>query len=640
MKTMLRQQQVVGKALLAAGLWLLWTMAAAQNISTNAEYSTLRGAPVISNSASEPRLRPPPQQRTERQPRPERQSERLPSDARLAQEAPKPNLESFERYTETVTGNSLKIFGSNLFADVPSTFAPMESVQVNSDYLIGSGDELQIRGWGMVDIDLSVTVDRSGTIFLPRIGAVKVAGVRYQDLQGYLKKAVNRVFSNFELTVSLAQTRAVQVYVVGHALRPGTYTLSAMSTALNALFSSGGPLPTGSMRNIQVKRAGGVVTSLDLYDVLARGDKRGDVPLQDGDVIFIPEVGPLVALTGNVKTPAIYELKGKASVADLIGWAGGFNSAAETRELVVEKNIGNQFRTIAELIADEAGIKSRLATIALGAGDVLRVFAPSAVAVTARIENEYVSVSGEARQTGVFRLRKDETLRELMARLGGVNDNGYLYAMQVKRDSLRFSQQARLDEIADRFERDLESAAGQRIAGSTDKDAAAAVTLDLERQRRLAQRLRTVKAEGRIVLELADANVQVKSLPDLPLQNGDAIYVPRKPGTVDVFGSVFQPNSFIYRPKRSVKDYVQLAGGPTVSADDSQTYLIRADGSAASGRSQGWLSGVGGVELSPGDTVVVPEKIDRSSFRQSLKDWTAILYQFGLGAAGLKVLKD
>lgn len=537
-------------------------------------------------------------------------------------------------------GTGIDIFGRDLFSNVPDTFAPAGGAQVNPDYVIGTGDELQIRGWGMVDIDLSATVDRSGAIYIPRVGSVKVSGVKYSDLQAYLKKAVSKIFNNFDLTVSVAQTRAVQVYVVGHAIRPGTYTLSAMSTLLNALFASGGPDSSGTMRNIQVKRGGHIVTSFDLYDMLVKGDKTRDVGLRDGDVIYIPEVGPLVALTGNVKKPAIFELKGPSSIADVVAWAGGFDSAAERKQVVVEKNVDNTYRTVAELVADDGAIASRLQGIPLQPADILRVFAPSAVPVQAQIQNEYVRVSGEVRQTGVFRIKKGETLRELIARLGGVTENGYLYATKFNRESVRVMQQAQLNEVANRFERDLESNANQRLEATTDKDNIAAVNAEVARQRALAQKLRSIKAEGRIVLELENKDAQVKNLPDLALQDGDSIYVPRKPGTVDVLGAVFQQNSFIYRPHRTVKDYLALAGGPTVTADDSEIYLIRADGTAQSEHSKGWLSGLGGSVVNPGDTVVVPEKIERNTWTQSLKEWTSIFYQFGLGAAGLKVLRD
>ena len=565
--------------------------------------------------------------------------EPMPTASRPAKRATA-EVGSFQTYVTGVTGQNLPIFGKDLFSDVPSTFAPFDSAQVNQDYVIGTGDELQVRGWGMVDIDVSATVDRSGAIFIPRVGSVKVSGVQYKDLQGYLKKAVGKLYNNFELTASIAQTRAVQVYVVGHAVRPGTYTLSAMSTLLNALFTSGGPDATGSMRNIQLKRGGQTVTTFDLYDMLAKGDKSSDTTLRDGDVIYIPETGPLIALTGNVKQPAIFELKGNANLADVLTWAGGFDSAAETKQVIVEKNIDNQYKTVSELVAERAISSSQLASIHVKPTDVLRVFAPGAVPVQAQIQNEYVRVAGEAKQSGIFLLKKGETLRELVARVGGANENGYLYATQLNRESVRRAQQVKLNEVADRFERDLESNANQRMAATADKENAAKTAAELEQQRRILQKLRTIKAEGRIVLDLPGVETQVKNLPDLPLQDGDSIIIPRRPGTVDVLGSVFQQNTFVYRPQRTVNDYVQQAGGITATADKSEMYLIRADGTAQSGKSTGWFSGIGGTALNPGDTVVVPEKIDRSTFMQSLKDWTSIFYQFGLGAAGLKVLKD
>lgn len=551
-----------------------------------------------------------------------------------------PEAGPFQAYAAGVTGQILPIFGKDLFSDVPSTFAPFDSAQVNQDYVIGTGDELQIRGWGMVDIDVSATVDRSGAIFIPRVGSVKVSGVQYKDLQGYLKKAVGKIYNNFELTASIAQTRAVQIYVVGHAVRPGTYTLSAMSTLLNALFTSGGPDATGSMRNIQLKRGTQTISTFDLYDMLAKGDKSSDMTLRDGDVIYIPEVGPLVALTGNVKQPAIFELKGNANLADVMTWAGGFDSAAETKQVIVERNVDNQYKTVVELVADRAISSGQLASIAVKPTDVLRVFAPGAVPVQAQIQNEYVRVAGEARQSGIFLLKKGETLRELVARVGGANENGYLYATQLNRESVRRIQQAKLNEVADRFERDLESNATQRMSSSSDQNNVAKQAAEVDQQRRIVQKLRSIKAEGRIVLDLPGVETELKNLPDLPLQDGDSIYIPRRPGTVDVLGSVFQQNAFVYRAQRTVNDYIQQAGGTTITADKSEMYVIRADGTAKSGQGVGWFSGIGSQQLNPGDTVVVPEKIDRSTFMQSLKEWTSIFYQFGLGAAGLKVLKD
>nr|WP_294867122.1 SLBB domain-containing protein [uncultured Pseudogulbenkiania sp.] len=546
----------------------------------------------------------------------------------------------FVDYVKNVAGVETPVFGQELFQSPLSTFAPLDAMQVNGDYVIGPGDEIQLRGWGMVDIDITSTVDRNGSIYLPSVGSIRVAGVKYRDLQGYLKKSISRVFTNFDLATSVVQTRSVQIYVVGQAVRPGTYNLSSMSTLLNALFSSGGPTGSGSMRAIQVKRGGEVVTTFDLYDVLAHGDKSKDIALQDGDVVYIPPVGPQVAVVGDVKRPAVFELKDRTSLAEAVELAGGFLSSSPQREVIVEKNIDNRFQTVAELGGDSADIRGKLSHVPLSSADVIRIVAPGSVAVEAQKQREFVKVAGEVSKTGVFQIQKGETLRELMARLGGVTDNGYLFAMSVNRESVRLQQQAKLDEIADRFEKEIQTAATQKLAGTTDKDLAVTTKAELDRQQRLVDKMRTVKASGRIVLELDDSNAGIKNLPDLPLQDGDSIYIPRMPGTVDVLGSVYQQSTFIYKPGRTINDYLALAGGPTPGGDKSEMYVIRADGTVRSINNASWLSQLGGIKVNPGDAVVLPEKVERSSWTQTLKEWTSILYQFGLGAAGLKVLKD
>jgi protein involved in polysaccharide export with SLBB domain len=394
------------------------------------------------------------------------------------------------------------------------------------------------------------------------------------------------------------------------------------------------------MRDIQVKRGSETITHFDLYDMLVKGDKSRDIPLQDGDVIFIPEVGPLVALTGDVKKPAIYEMKGQTTLADVINWSGGLDSASAPKPVIVEKNIDNRYQTVIEIGTDKKDAQSRLAALPLAPSDVLRVFSPGSVAVEAQKEREFVRVAGEVKQTGVFQIQKGETLRELISRLGGVREDGYLFATQLNREAVRRAQQAKLDEVADRYENEVEKTASERNSGLANKENIDALNAEVERQRRIAQRMRSVQATGRIVLELPDGNAELKNLPDIPLQDGDSIYIPRKPGTVDVLGAVYQPNTFIYKPRRNVSDYLNLAGSATNSGDKSEMYVIRADGTVFSTRNAGWLTGLGGERVNPGDTVVVPEKIERSSLTQELKEWTSILYQFGLGAAGLKVLKD
>lgn len=557
------------------------------------------------------------------------------ADGTLMPELP-PQKSSYQLFVEQAVGKELDEFGRDLFREVPTTFAPLDAVQVNPDYTIGPGDEIQIRGWGMVDIDATLTVNRNGEIYLPKVGSINIAGVKYRDLQGYLKKAVGRVFTRFELSASISQTRSVQVYVVGHARRPGAYTLSAMSTVLNALFASGGPSVTGSMRNIELKRGRSQSHPFDLYDILINGDKSSDLTLRDGDVIYIPPVGPQGALVGDVKRPGIYEFHAGATIDDLVGWAGGFESMMPgMQKVIIEKSVDGHYQTVAELKAEPGLIRESLSRVALQPTAIVRVVAPGAAPLEVRIERAFVHVDGEAEQTGVFELQKGESLRQLLERLGGVTDDAYIFGLRLSRESVKRDQQKKIDESVDRYEQEIEANAKQRLVGRTDAAQVAMVNAELESQRALLRKLRQIRSEGRIIMNLKDFRASVQDLPDFPLEDGDTIYIPRKVSTVEVIGAVYQQNTFIYRRERDTSDYLQLAGGVSGTGDKSELYRICADGTIRSRRH----SGSGGV-VNPGDAIVVPEKIQRGpTFMESLKDITTILYQFGLGAAGLATLK-
>jgi protein involved in polysaccharide export with SLBB domain len=327
--------------------------------------------PVITNAPADPRLLelvPAEQRDAERAFRPgddrdlRRADERARrrADARVIEapraEAPPPPTD-FQELIFRSTGERLPLYGYDLFR-APSTFAPLENVPVTPDYLIGPGDELMIRAWGQIDIDYRATVDRNGAVNIPRVGTIQVAGLKYVELTPVVKQAVQKNFRNFELLVTLGQLRSIQVFVVGRAARPGAYTVSSLSTLVNAVFAAGGPSVTGSMRAIQLKRGAEVVTEFDLYDLLLRGDKSKDAALLPGDVIYFPPAGPLAAVSGNVKNPAIYELKGPASVVALLDYAGGLSTTAQTKNVTIER-IENRGARVVDKFALDAGGMAR-----------------------------------------------------------------------------------------------------------------------------------------------------------------------------------------------------------------------------------------------------------------------------------------
>lgn len=280
-----------------------------------------------------------------------------------AQRPVNPVQSEFQKFIAENTGQSLPIFGSEFFVNTPSTFAPISNTPVSADYPLGPGDQLLVRGWGTIDIDFRATIDRNGTISLPTIGTVSLAGVKAAEAESVIRGAVAKLYKGVTVNVTFGQLRAITVYVVGQAMRPGTYTVSSLSTLVTALFASGGPNPNGSMRHVQVKRAGKVVAELDLYAFIAKGDKSADIKLLDGDAIYIPPAGGYVALTGMVNSPAIYELKnGSDSIESLLDVAGGLPVIADPRRAFLERidAKANHSRSVEEFALDSQGLKRTL----------------------------------------------------------------------------------------------------------------------------------------------------------------------------------------------------------------------------------------------------------------------------------------
>ncbi len=251
---------------------------------------------------------------------------------------PPPRPSEFQRFVEGATGRLLPPFGAGFFAEAFDNLRAPDNVPVSPDYTLGPGDEVVLRVWGSIDVDYRSTVDRNGLLSLPKIGSFNVAGVKAADLEKNLRAQIGRLFTNFNLSASLGQLRAVKVFVVGPAVRPGVYTLPSQSTMLSALVAAGGPAPNGSMRKLTLKRDGRTVSELDLYDFLVQGDKSKDIQLAAGDVVVLQAAGARVAVTGAIDSPAIYELKGASEpVREVLRFAGGAPVLANPNRAQLER---------------------------------------------------------------------------------------------------------------------------------------------------------------------------------------------------------------------------------------------------------------------------------------------------------------
>ncbi len=538
----------------------------------------------------------------------------------------------FERFVQRQAGPTVEArrFGADLISGGLDTRGADLSPLVPADYVVAPGDEVLLTLWGSVDADLRLMVDRAGRITIPRVGPVQVSGVRHADLTDVVSRRVAQVFKNFQISVTLGQLRGIRVFVTGFVVKPGTYTVSSLSTVAAALMRAGGPASSGSFRSIELRRGGQLLSSFDLYDLLLKGDRSADRIVQAGDVVHVGPVGVQVGFIGSVNKPTVLELKAGETVADALRIAGGFSAVADRSRLAVERLQERNAGRVAQLDLP-ADLKSGLSH-----GDVLRAFSAVDIALPSQRQSKRVRIEGEVVRPAEYVLPEGSTVADALKAAGGFTGNAYVFATEFNRESVRISQQ----ENYDRALRDLETELARNTASRrvTSADEATGVASSTRGSSVLIERLKLLKPSGRVVLQLP---LDGRELPDLVLEDGDRLFIPPRPTTVGIFGSVFNAASYLYSPGRTLEDYLRLAGGPTKGADEGSVFVVRANGNVLSSRqeSSSWFSrgiSIGKANAEPGDTVFVPEEMDKSSFMQSAKDWTLLLFQLGIGVSGIK----
>ena len=570
-----------------------------------------------------------------------------PESRGLPYERPVYRPSEFELYVQRIVASSQRVaptlaqadnaplvqrFGANLATDdalASQTQDPLPSVP--GDYVIRAGDEIQVSIWGSVDANLNLTVDRSGRIALPRVGAVSVAGVTNASLADTLSHRVGETFRNFQLTATVGQVRPIRVFVGGYVVHPGSITVNGLSSVLHAIMRAGGPAAAGSFRDIHLRRGNRDVAVFDLYDLLLKGDHNTDQLVQPDDLIFVGPIGTQVAILGSVNQQAIYELKPLETLDDALRMAGGFDAVADRSRVSIERLADRVSGRVAEWTLP-AHQSDHLST-----GDVIRAFSVVSAALPQGAQRQHVRIEGEVQRPGDYIMPPGSRISDALRVAGGMTTTAYPYGTEFTRESVRRSQEINYE----RALRDLETEMSRNQAGQrvTSSEELATQNATAGANARLLDRLRQVRPTGRIVLQLPPEST---TLPDLALEDGDTIDIPARNSSVGIFGSVFNSGSYVFEPSHNVLQYLALAGGPTRSADKDSVFMIRANGSVISAR-QGasfWHSGndLNEATVQPGDTIFVPEQINKSTFVQDAKDWTQILYQFGLGLAGIKSL--
>jgi polysaccharide biosynthesis/export protein len=430
---------------------------------------------------------------------------------------------------------SLKPFGYDLFEGSPSTFAPVSDIQVPIDYIVGPGDTLEIQLFGTEASRYELTVQRDGRINFPKLGPIQVGGMTFDSAREFIQQRVAKQLIGTQVGVTMGDLRSIRVFVLGEAEKPGSYTVSGLSTMTNALFVSGGVKTIGSLRNIQLKRNGRLVTTLDLYDLLLHGDTSGDKQLMPGDVIFIPPIGNTVSVYGAVQRPAIYELKGEKTAGQAIDIAGGLLPDADAKLGQLERILPSQLHQMRNI--DLTVPESR--DTVLANGDKLDI-----PPIRPTLENS-VELTGYVYRPGQFQYHAGLRLTDVLGSFGELRPNADPHYIMIRRIKPP-------EDTVEVISADLRRALAARGSAA-----------DPELHPRDKLYVFNLSASRERILEPIIRDLELQANPDVPEQ------------LVSIDGRVKAPGKYPLEPKMHVSDLIRAGGSLEDAAYRGKAELTR-----------------------------------------------------------------
>ncbi|MFL6734715.1 MAG: SLBB domain-containing protein, partial [Sphingomicrobium sp.] len=462
----------------------------------------------------------------------EQSSSPLNTDAIRLQPPAKPS--EFEDYVARVLGRKLPRFGAGLL--VPSTrdFATPATATVPPDYILNVGDVVTISLTGSVEGSVQREIDTDGKIFLPRVGAIDIAGTRYADLRDRVAAAVGRQYRGYNVTVGIKRLRGIRVYVTGFANNPGAFSVSSLSTMANAVLAAGGPAAGGSFRSVKLYRHGAEVADFDLYELVRGGSRINDAVLQNEDVLFIPPAGPQVAVFGSVNEEAIYEAKPGESLETLLAYAGGPNTLGDPSRVILYRSAADQGRVGAIQVT-----RQQTASTAVQGGDLMQVLSQGSLVQPVVRQSVLVRIEGEVNRPGNYYVAPNTPMSQVVALAGGLTERAFAYGTKLERLSVRSQQRESYLEAIKQLELTLAAApltADQSLAAEER-------TAQLAGAKEVLARLRETQPDGRVVMSIAPSATTLPE--DILLENNDHILVPARASTDGVFGAVYRPASYL-----------------------------------------------------------------------------------------------
>ena len=485
------------------------------------------------------------------------------------------------------TKEDLQIFGSNFFDSYQSSFAPINLENFSSDYVIDVGDVLLVQTFGKVKVNKKLSISRDGTINIPNIGVILVAGLPYADAIKTIQAFVTQKFFGLEVFINLESVRNMNILLIGHASNPGIYTLPGGSNILSLIHAAGGIAEGGSYRSLIHKRDNKIIQEIDLYDILINGNLLFKSPLRSGDSVIVNPSRRHTTISGGINYPAIYELKDNESLEDLVNLAQGF-SVSSTNTIFISDSAGNMQSISIDEIA--------LTQLSHGDSVIIPLYAP----ISKKIFT--VKIDGAIQRPGEYSFSEGTTLHEMIAQAGGYSSNAYPYGASLFRKKVANIQREAFDKTYSSIINFLASNDG---AASRGISVSSSSNLPL-----ILAELKSAKFKGRVSAEFSRRKVERDPSLDTILADGDEVFIPYFTSDIYVTGDVLNPGGRRYSSKLKPIDYILQSGGLGKFADESRVVIIKPNGDAEVLKSKLFFS-YSDSSIEPGSTIYVPREIGK-----------------------------
>ena len=500
-------------------------------------------------------------------------------------------------------------FGINMFSMMQTTLMPINEPNFDSNYTLDFGDYIQLQLVGQKSSIQELIVNRDGSINIPDIGKIVVAGLSLDQANDLIKMKIETTYIGVDSFITLSKVRDIQIVVSGNAFNPGPYTLNGNSNLFHALTVSGGPSELGSFRNIELIRNDKVIETTDLYDIFIFGRSSFGKNLRSGDIVFINPAKKINGIFGGVKRDGHYELKENENVSDLINFANGLTPDSDLNGIILE-----EFKNgiITNRLLNPETLENEF--LFDGENIFIRRFPIRSVLVTGAVSNP-----------GRFKINDGDGIKQIIERAGGYLPNAYPFGGILENEEALAVNTFARDELYRSF------------LGSIISNSAGQQNVSIESIGALLAELKESPVSGRITAEF-DLNLIDK---DIKLQDGDEIFIPEKINHLYVFGEVASQGSIRFIENKDLDYYIEKKGGLLENADLGNIFILYPNGvSQRVKRKNLFRDGNNKIEIYPGSIIFVPRKTQNLFLTQSIQAYATILGNLGVSLASLSVLKD